>query len=195
MRVAMPESEEHAVNDHKVTTDLIAGLVLSGLSAVMAFWSTLLPRPSGWASAPGLTPLIAFGLVGILGACLAGRAVSAGAIRNLMQWRKKSPGSGVDGSAGKLAFLILALFAYFLILPRFLPFEVSTFLFLLTMFAALHTRSIMTNACIAAAITLGLSGLFSQIFGAVLPGVEWQSFAPTVHAFADGAMTWLLTGW
>ena len=161
--------------------DLIFGLILICISILFCYRSVMLARPRGWLTAPGLPPLLIHSSLGFMGLILL-----IGSLRRqgLIQIKEnlKAFDFGVSVQQiflkNKTFLLIFTFFVYFIIFVRILPFELSTFIYLFTIFKIFWKRSfsiaIITSILTTAAFTL----VFTKIFKVMLPGMAWGDFLP-----------------
>jgi hypothetical protein len=163
-------------------TRLIPGILTGLLGAFLLYHGSQMPHPRGWASSPGLFPII-------IGAVLIGLAL----LLLIERWRdlalerqeidKKdndakigdiTPGAKAPFLKGDLTAVLAisaGLSAYILAL-EFLPYEPVTLLSLAIGMWAFGARSLLYIALGASAFTLVIVLLFTQVLGTLIPGTS-----------------------
>jgi len=150
---------------------LIPGILTAGGGAALIWQGTRMPHPNGWATSPGLFPVIIGGVLVLLAVLLM-----------IEGWRLRRAGSGQsesvsteDDEAAKPRITVLvvaipvALASYILVLD-YLGFEITTWLFLVIGMWAFGERSIVRIVIAATAFTLVITVLFTQVLQTLLPG-------------------------
>ncbi len=141
---------------------LLLGLGLVGLGFSM-------PRQMGWATSPGLFPILIGGGLVLLAAALAfeGMRVRRAA-------RPEGTGAGEAAPRRRLApvltFAIVVVYAT--VLLRLLPYEVATVFFLVAAMVANGVRSVKVIALASLGTTLVLSVIFILVLETLLPGTS-----------------------
>lgn len=168
-----PSDERPRIAARGAAADFLVAVVLIFLCVAAAYLSLQMERPRGWLSAPGLLPfLLSTMLVAMFGA-IASKAIRRGALTELARSMRSSRWSETLTDERRLrVFLAAGIIAvYYFLLLRFLPFEISTMVFFLLVFAvfwesASWIRRIITGATLTIAVTAGFRGFF----GIILPG-------------------------
>ena len=169
--------EKAGKKDRMPIYDLIGGALLVIGCVFFSYESVTMRRPAGWLTAPGLTPLLIFSSMGVMGLFL----LIDGVRRNGWgQLREELRGGKfktelLDGMIkNKIIGLVFIFFLYYIVLTRLLPFEISTFIYLLIAFKVFWKRSLLRMIVVAGIVSLGISLVLSQIFNVVLPGVPFN---------------------
>lgn len=156
------------------------------LTAVLGAWLSWrgfgMPRPDGWASSPGIFPiLIGLGLVGMAAALLVEgewlRRWAGGPSTALQPTAAPLPlteaghtGPMPDGF-GRTVAITLAIGVYIAVLSL-LPFEVATTAFVAVAVRIFGERSIWKMLAFGVAVSLTLSLTFVLVLQTLLPGTE-----------------------
>jgi len=155
------------------STDIVSSLIVMAVAAIVAVWSLKMSIPSGWASAPGLVPLMFAGTMFLMGL---GLFISALRHKGLASLRTRlTTFSGkhfIQDTQTKRSLWIIVLTAvYMLILTGRLPFEIAGFLFLFSTFAVFWEKGRWLKIIVTAiVIPLFFSLTFRFLFSILLPG-------------------------
>jgi hypothetical protein len=157
--------------------DFIGGALLVIGCVFFSYESITLRRPSGWLTAPGLTPLVIFISMGFMGLFLFIDGARQDGFRLLREeFRKASLKRNLfEGFLkNRITLLTGIFFLYYVVLTQILPFEISTFLYLFLTLKIFWKRSLLITLVTSILLSLSISLVLSQIFNVVLPGVPFN---------------------
>ena len=157
--------------------------ILTGLLGTFLLWhGSQMPHPRGWASSPGLFPIIiGTVLIGLAILLFIERARDLSAARRTAENQDKeatttstptcASGPFLKGDLTAVLVISTGLAAYIIALD-FLPYEPVTFVSLAIGMWAFGARSLLHIALGAAAFTLVIVVLFTQVIGTLIPGTS-----------------------
>lgn len=157
--------------------------ILTGLIGTFLLWhGSQMPHPRGWASSPGLFPIIIGAvLVGLAILLFIERARDRSAARRTAGTKDQEAtttdtptcanGPFLKGDLTAVLAISTGLAAYIIALD-FLPYEPVTFVSLAIGMWAFGARSPLHIALGAAAFTLVIVVLFTQVLGTLVPGTS-----------------------
>lgn len=151
---------------------MAAGLVIS-------YWSYLLPRDLGWASAPGLVPILFAGTMFIMALFLFITAIRRGAPRLLLKMLSSLNGAELVKSQSfrRQIYIIAIASLYILVLTGRVYFEIASFIFLaLAFFTYWPKGGWLKILLISAVIPLVISFIFRVLFVMLVPGDSIYQF-------------------
>ena len=155
------------------STDVVSSLIVMALAAVIAIWALNMSKPSGWASAPGLVPLIFAGTMFLMSLGLFITAVYRNGLTFLRTRLSSFSGKGFfqDTQTKRSIWIIVLAAVYMLILTGRLPFEIAGFLFLLSTFTVFWKKGRWLKVIVASiVIPLVFSLTFRFLLSILLPG-------------------------
>lgn len=153
--------------------DIISAVIVMGVGIAVAVWALRMPRPSGWASAPGLVPLLFAGSMTLMGLGLLGAALRKNGIAYLRQaWANFSAAGLFQDTQTKRTIWIIVLSAiYTLVLSGRLPFEIAGTLFLLGTLTVFWRRGGWLKIILVSfGVPMAFSLMFRLLFAILLPG-------------------------
>ena len=153
--------------------DIVSAAVVMGVGVIVSVWALRLPKPSGWASAPGLVPLLFAGSMTLMGLGLMVSALRKNGIAYLGKaWADFSVAGLLQDTQTKRTVWIIALSAvYTLVLSGRMMFEIAGALFLLSTLSVFWRKGgwlkiVLISACTPVVFSL----LFRLLFAILLPG-------------------------
>jgi hypothetical protein len=153
--------------------DIASSLVIMVIAAVISIWALRMPNPTGWASAPGLVPLLFAGSMFLMGLGLFITAVYRNGFSFLRTRLTTFSGKSFfqDAQTKRSIWIIILAAIYTLILTGRLPFEISGFLFLFGTFTVFWQKGRWLKLIIVSiVIPLFFSLTFRFLFSILLPG-------------------------
>ena len=155
------------------STDIVSSLVVMAIAAVISIWALRMPNPTGWASAPGLVPLLFAGTMFLMGLGLFISAVKRHGLSFLGTRLATFSGKSFvqDAQTKRSIWIIILAAIYTLILTGRLPFEIAGFLFLFGTFTVFWKKGRWLRlTIISIVIPLFFSLTFRFLFSILLPG-------------------------
>lgn len=155
------------------STDVVSSLVVMALAVLISVWALKMPNPSGWASAPGLVPLLFAGTMFLMGLGLFIAAVRRNGFLFLFNRLQSFSGTKFfrDEQSKRTVWIIVLTAIYILILTGRLPFEVAGSLFLFSAFTVFWEKGRWLKIIILSfVIPLIFSLVFRFLFSILLPG-------------------------
>jgi len=155
------------------STDVISSLIVMAVAAVISIWALKMSIPTGWASAPGLVPLLFAGTMFLMGLGLFITAVYRKGLSSLSTRLSSFSGKDFiqDMQTKRSIWIIVLAAIYTLVLSGRLPFEIAGFLFLLGTFTVFWKKGRWLRLIIASiVIPLFFSLTFRFLFSILLPG-------------------------
>ncbi len=146
--------------------ELVAGLFLLALALLFGGGAIAMERPGGWATAPGLVPLVASVALGLLSLAICVRAavavtrapVATGSRGNVFRGWRIAAGVAITA-------------AFYFVLLRIMPFEPAATLFLLAITGLFRDRALLRRRVAVSALSpLVVAALLGSMFGVPLPG-------------------------
>ena len=155
------------------STDVVSSLIVMAVAVVISIWALKMSKPSGWASAPGLVPLLFAGTMFLMSLGLFITAVRRNGLTFLRTRLSSFSGKKfIQDTQTKRSIWIIVLTAiYMLILTGRLPFEIAGFLFLFSTFTVFWKKGRWLKVIVASiVIPLFFSLTFRFLFSILLPG-------------------------
>ena len=168
-----PDQENENKQLHMASTDVVSSLIVMAVAVVISIWALKMSKPSGWASAPGLVPLLFAGTMFLMSLGLFITAVYRNGHSFLRTKLSNFSGKGFiqDAQTKRSIWIILLAAIYTLVLTGLLPFEVAGFLFLFGTFSVFWKKGRWLKIIIASvAAPLFFSLTFRFLFSILLPG-------------------------
>lgn len=155
------------------STDIVSSLIVMAVAVIVAIWSFRMSIPSGWASAPGLVPLMFAGTLFLMGLGLFISAVRHNGLTILRNRLASFSGKNFfhDTQTKRSLWIIVLTGVYMLILTGRLPFEIAGFLFLFSTFTVFWKKGRWLKIIVASIIIPFFFSLtFRFLFSILLPG-------------------------
>ncbi len=173
-QILEPSEQENANKQSQMaSTDVVSSLIVMAVAVVISIWALKLSKPSGWASAPGLVPLIFAGTMFLMSLGLFITAVCRNGLTFLRTRLSSFSGKDFfqDTQTKRSIWIIVLAAVYMLILTGRLPFEIAGFLFLLSTFSVFWEKGRWLKIIVASiVIPLIFSLTFRFLFSILLPG-------------------------
>lgn len=153
--------------------DIISAAFVMGVGIAVSIWALCIPRPAGWASAPGLVPLLFAGTMTLMGAGLLASALRKNGIAYLRKaWTGFSAAHLFQETQTKRTIWIIALTAiYTLVLSGRVLFEIAGTLFLLSTLTVFWRKGGWLKILfISLSIPIIFSLMFRLLFAIFVPG-------------------------
>ena len=153
--------------------DIFSAVVIIAVGIAVSVWALHMPRPSGWASAPGLVPLLFAGTMTLMGIGLFISAFRKNGIAYLRtSLTAVSTVSFFQDIQTKRSIWIIFLSAvYTLILTGRVPFEIAGSIFLLSTFTVFWRKGGWLKIILISILTPFFFTLsFRFLFAMLLPG-------------------------
>jgi hypothetical protein len=167
------DQETENKQSRMASTDVVSSLIVMAVAAIISIWALRMSNPTGWASAPGLVPLLFSGTMFLMGLGLFITAVYRKGLSSLRTRLSAFSGKAyIQDTQTKRSIWIIVLAAiYTLILSGRLPFEIAGFLFLFGTFTVFWKKGRWLKIIIASiVIPLFFSLTFRFLFSILLPG-------------------------
>ena len=169
----LPDQEIENKPLRMASTDIVSSLIVMAVAVIISIWALNMSKPSGWASAPGLVPLLFAGTMFLMGLGLFIIAVRRNGLTFLRTRLSTFSGKGFiqDTQTKRSAWIIVLAAIYMLILTGRLPFEIAGFLFLFSTFTVFWKKGRWLKVIVASiVIPLVFSLTFRFLFSILLPG-------------------------
>ena len=169
----LPDQEIENKPLRMASTDIVSALIVMAVAVIISVWALNMSKPSGWASAPGLVPLLFAGTMFLMGMGLFITAVRRNGLTFLRTRLSSFSGKGFiqDTQTKRSVWIIVLTAVYMLILTGRLPFEIAGFLFLLSTFTVFWKKGRWLKVIVASiVIPLVFSLTFRFLFSILLPG-------------------------
>ena len=169
----LPDQKIENKSSRMASTDIVSSLIVMAVAVIVAVWSLNMSIPSGWASAPGLVPLLFAGTMFLMGLGLFISATRRNGLKILRTQLASFSGKNFfqDTQTKRSIWIIVLTAVYMLVLTGRLPFEIAGFLFLFSTFAVFWKRGRWLKIIVAAiVIPLFFSLTFRFLFSILLPG-------------------------
>ena len=167
------DKETDSKQSRMAGTDIISSLIVMAVAAAISIWALRMPNPTGWASAPGLVPLLFAGTMFLMGLGLFISALYRKGFASLGTRLVRFSGKDFiqDIQTQRSVWIILLTAVYLLILSGRLPFEIAGSLFLMGTFTVFWKEGRWLKIIIASlVIPLFFSLTFRFLFSILLPG-------------------------
>lgn len=155
------------------STDIVTSLIVMAVAAVISIWALRMSNPTGWASAPGLVPLLFAGTMFLMGLGLFITAAYRNGLSLLVTRLRNFSGKHFvqDTQTKRSIWIILLAAVYTIILTGRLPFEIAGFLFLFSSFALFWEKGRWLKLTVVSILVpLFFSLTFRFLFSILLPG-------------------------
>ncbi len=173
METENPTEQQEPRKNSMAATDLISAILLMGFSLVIILWSLKMPRFSGWSSAPGLLPLFLCTCTFFMSLSLLISSIKNQGHKTLMmKYRVLSLGRFMSDPKTKrsLGIILLTALYVFVLLDR-IPFELASFLYLVTALSVFWRKGGWFKIIlISLLVPFVASGIFRLLFVVFLPG-------------------------
>ena len=171
----MKPSDQETTNKQlrMASTDILSSLIVMAVAAVVSIWAIRMPNPTGWASAPGLVPLLFAGTMFLMGLGLFITALRRKGFPSLRARLSRFSGQDFikDIQTQRSIWIIILISVYLLILSGRLPFEIAGALFLFGTFTVFWKEGRWLKIIVASlVIPLFFSLTFRFLFSILLPG-------------------------
>ena len=154
-------------------TDIISSLIVMAVGVAISVWALKMPNPTGWASAPGLVPLLFASTMFLMGLGLFITALRQKGFSALRTRLSRFSGKDFiqDTQTQRSLWIIMLTTVYLLVLSGRLPFEIAGALFLFSTFAVFWKEGRWLKLIVVSlVIPLVFSLTFRFLFSILLPG-------------------------
>ena len=161
--------------DPRAGVDFVSSMILMLFSLGMILRSFQMPRPAGWASAPGVIPLFVSACLFFMGLYLLIVAIqNDGPARLKSVFIKKTRSMGQSAAAAGLKrslWIVFFVAIYVFIMLERIPFEIASFVYLVSAFYIFWRRGGWLKILLISAIApFFISFMFRFVFRTLVPG-------------------------